>query len=67
MYQNDSSDPHDLTASRSSTNKHGIDKINITPKHKYKLNNNDLREAMRSRVRVPLKSELRSSSYDVIK
>jgi hypothetical protein len=30
-YQGDSSDPRDLTASRSNTNKHGIDKINITP------------------------------------
>jgi hypothetical protein len=30
-YQDDSSDPRDLTASRSNTNKHGIDKINITP------------------------------------
>jgi hypothetical protein len=31
-YQGDSSDPRDLTASRSNTNKHGIDKIIITPK-----------------------------------
>jgi hypothetical protein len=30
-YQGDSSDPRDRTASRSNTNKHGIDKINITP------------------------------------
>jgi hypothetical protein len=30
-YQGDSSDPRDLTASRSNTNKHGIVKINITP------------------------------------
>jgi hypothetical protein len=30
-YQGDSSDHCDLTASRSNTNKHGIDKINITP------------------------------------
>jgi hypothetical protein len=31
IYQGDSSDPRDLTASRSNKNKHGIDKINITP------------------------------------
>jgi hypothetical protein len=30
-YHGDSSDPRDRTASRSNTNKHGIDKINITP------------------------------------
>jgi hypothetical protein len=30
-YQGDSSDPRDLTASRSNTIKHGIDKIIITP------------------------------------
>jgi hypothetical protein len=30
-YQGDSSDPRNLAASRSSTNKHGIEKINITP------------------------------------
>jgi hypothetical protein len=30
-YQGDSLDPRDLAASRSNTNRHGIDKINITP------------------------------------
>jgi hypothetical protein len=30
-YQDDSSDPRDLTASRSNPVKHGIAKINITP------------------------------------
>jgi hypothetical protein len=30
-YQDNSSDPRDLTASRTNTNRHGIDKINITP------------------------------------
>jgi hypothetical protein len=30
-YQGDSSDPRDLIASRSNTNKHGKDKINMTP------------------------------------
>jgi hypothetical protein len=50
----------DRTASRSNTKRHGIDKINITPniKHKYKLNNNDLRVATRSWDRELLRSEL---------
>jgi hypothetical protein len=30
-YKGDSSDPRNLTASRSNTSWHGIDKINITP------------------------------------
>jgi hypothetical protein len=30
-FQGDSSDPRDLSASRSNTNKHDIDKINIIP------------------------------------
>jgi hypothetical protein len=54
-----------LAASRSNTNKHGIGKINIT--HKNKLYNNDLRIATRSWDRELLRSELRSSGYDVIK
>jgi hypothetical protein len=58
-YQDDFLDPRDLTASRSNTNRHGIDKINITP-------NNDLRVATRSWEREPLKSELRLRSYDFI-
>jgi hypothetical protein len=47
----------DLTAKCSNTNKHGIGKINITPKHKYKLYKNDLCVATRSWVRESLKSE----------
>jgi hypothetical protein len=64
-YQGDLQVTRNLAASRSNTNKHGTDKINIT-KHKYKLHNNDLCIATRSWEREPLKSELRLRSYDFI-
>jgi hypothetical protein len=56
-----------LTAKRSNTDKHGIDKINIIPKHKNKLRNNNLRVAMRSWVREPLNLELQLLRYVLLK
>jgi type II secretory pathway component HofQ len=56
--------PRDLTASRSNTNKHGIDKINITPNIIKKLNDNDLRVATRLTQLERIKSELKRRSYD---
>jgi hypothetical protein len=56
-----------LAASRSNTNKHGIDKINITPNiYKYKLINNNPCEATRSWNRELLRLKSWSSSYEVI-
>jgi hypothetical protein len=63
-YQDDSLDPRDVTASRSNTNKQGIDKINITPNIST---NWILIIYALLRDREPQKSELRTSSYDVIK
>jgi hypothetical protein len=65
-YQDDSSNPRDLTSSRSNTNKHGIDKINITP-NKNKLDNNDQRDATGSWDRELLRSESWFGSYDLWK
>jgi hypothetical protein len=64
-YQGDSSDPRDLIVSRSNTNKHGMDKINITPIIRIKLCNNNLRVATRSWERELLRSELWLRSYDL--
>jgi hypothetical protein len=50
-------------ASRNNTNKHGIDKINLTPNIR-KIYNNDLREATRLTQLERVNSELKWGSYE---
>ena len=57
----------DLTAKRSSTDKHGIDKINITPKHICTIHINNLHIEIRSQEHDLLILELQILSYEFSK